>query len=149
MGRRRRKHAYAPPTPATQRSIEAGSRTETQLIHAEYSGPLPPASQFEHYERVLPGAADRIMSGWERQTSHRQSIETMVVRGNVRAQTTGQYLSAFLTVCCFILAGFLFVKGLAGWAFATVVSDLTAMVIVSVRARRRQDVERNQKNQSR
>ena len=31
-------------------------------IESTFSGPLPPASEFEHYNAVLPGAADRILA---------------------------------------------------------------------------------------
>lgn len=38
-----------------------------------YSGPIPPPEAFEKYEKVLPGAADRIMKMTERQQEHRMS----------------------------------------------------------------------------
>lgn len=33
----------------------------TAVVHAEYSGPLPQASEFKKYEDTLPGAANRIL----------------------------------------------------------------------------------------
>src|SRR3989344_892375 len=44
-----------------------------------YSGPLPPASEFERYERVLPGSANRIIKLAEHQSGHRRFIEKIVV----------------------------------------------------------------------
>ncbi|MHB8129171.1 MAG: DUF2335 domain-containing protein [Mobilitalea sp.] len=40
-----------------------------------YEGPLPPASEFERYERVCPGAADRILSMAENEEAHRHRTE--------------------------------------------------------------------------
>ena len=63
--------------------------TETEVIpHQEtsvtttgifYSAPLPPASEFERYERVLKGSADRIIKLAENQNAHRRFIENVVV----------------------------------------------------------------------
>lgn len=35
-----------------------------QATQVSYSAPLPEAGQFEHYDKVLPGAADRIFYLW-------------------------------------------------------------------------------------
>ena len=44
-----------------------------------YSGPLPPAAEFEKYEHVLKGSADRILKLAENQNKHRRFIEKVVV----------------------------------------------------------------------
>ena len=44
-----------------------------------YSGPLPPAVEFEKYEKVLKGSADRILKLAENQNQHRRFIEKVVV----------------------------------------------------------------------
>lgn len=46
--------------------IEEAVENETkkviaEVIQGEFSGPIPPPSIIEGYERVLPGSADRIM----------------------------------------------------------------------------------------
>jgi uncharacterized membrane protein len=41
---------------------------------------LPPPSILEHYERILPGATERIMAKFERQTEHRIEMEKSVIR---------------------------------------------------------------------
>ena len=45
------------------------------LVRAQYSGPLPLPSHFEHYERILPGAADRIVTMGEAEQVARQEHE--------------------------------------------------------------------------
>ena len=42
------------------------------LVGAKYSGPLPLPSHFEHYDRILPGAADRILKMGELEQAARQ-----------------------------------------------------------------------------
>lgn len=45
------------------------------IMREQYSGPLPLPQHFEEYERICPGAADRILTLAERQTAHRHSLE--------------------------------------------------------------------------
>lgn len=46
-------------------SISISERSE------RFSGPIPPRSSFEGYERILPGAANRILSMAEKEQNHR------------------------------------------------------------------------------
>ena len=59
-----------PPDPG-----DAGSREGAALISAQFSGPLPLPSHLEHYERVLPGAADRIVRMGESEQAARHIAE--------------------------------------------------------------------------
>ena len=53
-----------------------------EVIQGEFSGPIPPPSIIEGYERGLPGSADRIITMAEKQSEHRQRKE--IVRINIR-----------------------------------------------------------------
>lgn len=44
--------------------------SKTSIIEQRYSGPIPPAAEFERYNMTLPGAADRILSMSEKQQDH-------------------------------------------------------------------------------
>jgi len=55
-----------------------------------YEGPLPPASEFEHYERVCPGAADRILAMAEKEESHRHETEDRIVNSVIKQTKVGQ-----------------------------------------------------------
>ena len=50
-----------------------------EMAKAEFSGPIPPPSIIEGYERVLPGSADRIISMAEKQSEHRQKMEDKMI----------------------------------------------------------------------
>lgn len=62
------------------------------LIHqtASYSGPLPLPQHLEHYDKVLPGAADRIVSMAEREMAHRHSREKGAVKHGIVLSYLGQ-----------------------------------------------------------
>lgn len=50
------------------------------------SGPLPPSSELERYEKILPGAAQRILELLENETRHRQALEKEAQNANIHAQ---------------------------------------------------------------
>lgn len=55
------------------------SKTKSSLVaeltEISWKGPLPPPVVIEHYERILPGAAERIFALLEKQTNHRIQME--------------------------------------------------------------------------
>jgi len=69
------------------------------LVHHQqslYQGPIPPVEEFEGYERVLPGAADRILQMAEHQAAHRQALERRVLTGDLLKSMMGTVL-AYIT----------------------------------------------------
>lgn len=55
-----------------------------------YEGPLPPASEFERYEQVCPGAADRILAMAENEEAHRHHTEDRIVDSVIKQTKLGQ-----------------------------------------------------------
>lgn len=67
-----------------RRPIQPNSdnRQSRQVVRQEtvqFSGPLPPPAMIEHYEKILPGAAERIFKMAEDQSSHRKQLESKVI----------------------------------------------------------------------
>ena len=91
----------------------------------------------EHYERVLPGAAERILGLAEMQAGHRRHLETAVVESDVRRAARGQLLAFGLAVIT-ILGGLVLigfgqpVGGLASVVLAT--ASLVTTFVVSMRS---------------
>ena len=112
-----------------------------QFIASTYSGPLPPAEAFEHYERVCPGAADRIIAMAEQQASHRQELEK-------RREATISRNSQIGIVSALLLAIFILVGGVIcvilghDWAGGVIVSlDLVSLCAVFVYGTNMRDKE--------
>src|SRR5436190_2107186 len=61
-----------------------------------YQAPLPPPGMLEEYERVLPGAADRIFNRMERQSEHRQELEKTKIEADVASEKRGQIFGFLL-----------------------------------------------------
>ena len=79
----------------------------------EFSGPLPPASMFGEYERVLPGSADRILRMAEKEQDHRIEWETKALSGEMRQERYGQQLGFWVAISCIGGAVYLAMNGQA------------------------------------
>jgi uncharacterized membrane protein len=63
--------------------------TVAQQVQALWSGPLPPPGDLAAFNNAFPGCAERIVAMAERQSLHRQAMESSVVRHNMRNETLG------------------------------------------------------------
>ena len=115
--------------------------------HSSWRAPLPPPDALEHYERILPGAADRVLRMAERQLDIREAREStvhMAMQGEVEVQKTlaegdrdalkrGQYLAAGISA---LVAGLSFAgMFLTPWAalgFAVPLAQVAAVLVRTV-----------------
>lgn len=87
--------------PAQRRKVEGAiirgnmPRQEIQF----HSGPLPPPEQLAAYERLLPGAVERIMQMAERQAAHRMSLEQKAVSTQLKESGRGQIFGLIIALC--------------------------------------------------
>ncbi len=101
-------------------------------ISTQFSGPLPPPAWLERYEAILPGAAERLLALWERQSAHRQGIENVAMTSNAGAQRRGQVFG-FVIGLVGLVGGFVLVilgKDAAG--YASVITSISALAAVYV-----------------
>lgn len=114
-----------------------------QITH--YSGPLPSPEALEHYDRMMPGLANRIVTMTEESLRHRHKQEDRIVAGNVRSQTLGQWFAFLLSAFVIGVAALLIYDGKVTEGLATIFTDLAALVGLFVYARHNQKVEREQR----
>lgn len=68
---------------AEQQQAEAQSSSSVFSISAAFQGPLPPPGFLEKYEQICPGAADRLLTLLEKQTSHRHHQEHKALTASI------------------------------------------------------------------
>jgi uncharacterized membrane protein len=75
---------------------------ESQVI--QISGPLPLSLEFERYERVLPGCAERILAIAEKEGEARREENRRLITEMIRANKVGQGF-AFTIALCYLISG--------------------------------------------
>lgn len=70
----------------------------------QFSGPIPPPNIINEYEKILPGAADRILAMAEKQSSHRQSMEKKMIEAESRDSLLGILFGFLLGIGCIVAA---------------------------------------------
>ncbi len=124
------------PLPANPR----GPAVQVQQIHATMqSGPIPPPEALEYYNRIVPGAAERIIIMAEKQSEHRRSIESVVIRAGARDSLLG-IISGFLLGCFSIATAVYMVslgQSLQGTIFGGIgIVSLAGVFVYGTRSRR-------------
>jgi uncharacterized membrane protein len=133
--------------PAVQEARRPTLNQIIQFSQQSFSGPLPAPEHLREYEEIVPGLANRLVVAWEKQSDHRQGLETTVVHGNVRAQTRGAYLG-FIIALVLVSAGVWLIRD--GFVVpGTTIATTTAVSLagVFVYGRREQRSEREAKRQ--
>lgn len=62
---------------------ENSSLSQQISATVQFTGPLPPPSILEQYNRILPSAADRILSMAEREQEHRHKMQEKLVDSQI------------------------------------------------------------------
>ena len=118
------KPSTKPSAPAQRQQGQAGPQ-----VKAEFSGPLPPPDELEKYERVSPGAAERIIAMAETQSSHRHELEKSLVNSEYKQASKGQICAAIIGTLAIISGTIAGILG-AQWT-GSVIGGLVVVGLVS------------------
>lgn len=128
-------------------SLPSPNNSSTKVAQvAVRSAPLPHPSELEGYERILPGAAERIFAMAESQSNHRQGLEVKALSIEGRNSLLGIVAGWFIGVFGLSVAGFCIYTGhdAAGGALGGIsLASLVGTFIYGTRERR---LEREQKH---
>ncbi|WP_081195373.1 DUF2335 domain-containing protein [Halomonas sp. BC1] len=136
-------------------SQQSPASSNNQSIIAQqltYSGPLPPSAEMEKYERISPGAADRILAMAEKEQAHRHeqeekenAVNSRIAESNIRSQDAsiseikrGQWMAYSLGL---IFLGITVMLGLSGHEVAASTLGLggvAAVATVFIKVRNKQ-----------
>ncbi|MBR1805847.1 MAG: DUF2335 domain-containing protein [Selenomonadaceae bacterium] len=89
------------------RQIKTLETTITQTIESPY----PPSSELEGYERVLPGAAERIFALVEAESQHRRELEKAALQKESRDSLIGFAAAFIVAMSATVGGGFLVYSG--------------------------------------
>lgn len=110
-----------------------------RVVMEMHQGPLPPAHAMADYERVLPGAAERIMLMAEREQAHRHSVQEeqlsqskSLATGYLKQDSRGKWMGFTIAMLVLILACVMAVLGHEGLAVVLAGLDLVGLAAVFV-----------------
>ena len=90
---------------------QEAERVIGMVLQKSHSGPLPAPEDLADYERICPGAADRIITMAESNMNHRQSMEKTLVKSEYGLRTRGQWLALAALVVMLAVIAFTFWLG--------------------------------------
>lgn len=99
---------------------------------SSFAGPLPHPSHFEGYDKVLPGAAERILAMAERQQAmaEKQQAYNMEQGRNMHSLLSkGLWIALLLVIGAFAIVAFAIYRGLNNVVYATLG---TSVIMVGV-----------------
>lgn len=88
--------------PAPKKQSEKENRQA--VIQSAWSGPLPPPSLLGHYDEIIPGSAERILTMAEKEQSHRHELEMSELRENVKLAKGDHWQIFFGQIFAFVIA---------------------------------------------
>ena len=68
-----------------------------------YEGPLPPPMILAEYERLYPGATQKIFDGFTKNTAHIRDVEAMRVASEIKERKRGQWMAFVLSFSLILL----------------------------------------------
>ena len=84
---------------------------EQQVSHQQYSGPIPPPSMLNDYDKVKNGFAERIVSMAENEQKHRHSLEFTAIDGAITKDRRSQNYALICVLFISTLCGTLIYNG--------------------------------------
>jgi uncharacterized membrane protein len=122
----------------------------TAITHVEASfvGPLPPPGMLVKYNEAFPGAAERLVAMAERQSTHREALETTVLSASVTSQKRGSYFGFIISMTAILGGIYLIALGKSVQGLVAIISSLTALTVVFVLGRKKQDKELKEKSEA-
>lgn len=115
------------------------------LVAASFEGPLPPPSMLEHYNEIVPGAAERILAMAEQNGEHRRGLESYAVRAEHRRSIAGLVAGSVVAVAMLGCGTWVTLEGHAAVGIAIIGLDVGSIVgtfVYGSERRRSERVER-------
>jgi uncharacterized membrane protein len=93
-----------------------------------FSGPLPPPAILKGYEDIVPGAADRIIAMAEKQSGHRQRIESIVLKSDELKSILGLVFAFLIVLAAFVTGAYTALQGRPLFGSVISLAGLAAVV---------------------
>lgn len=100
-----------------------------------FEGPFPHPQILEQYNKVLPGAAERVFTLTEKEQSHRHDIQKTAITGAISRDRRGQWMGYTITILVLLIAVYFAYRGNTAFAGTLITVDLVALAAIFVSGR--------------
>ena len=110
-------------------------------VMVDWDAPLPPPEILNEFNRVVENGAERIVSAWERESSHRQKMEKRALGWDIFESLYGKTLAFVFVILVLIVCIYAISEG-AWWIALVLGSGIVGMVVwafVKTNTRNRND----------
>jgi len=136
-------------------STVSNSRTDEESllasIEASFSGPLPPPQILEHYEKIIPGLANRIVNMAEEQGRHRRKMEGKIIEAQILdskeeriERRIGQILGFMIGFIALLISAYISINGSPITGSVIGGGALVSLVSVFVIGRRKEQFKKEE-----
>lgn len=119
--------------------VERLSQNKVMISHfsstERFEGPFPHPQTLEQYNRVLPGAAERVFALTEREQTHRHDLQSTAIRGAISRDKRGQWMGYTITILVLLIAVYFAYRGNTAFAGTLITVDLVALAAIFVSGR--------------
>lgn len=114
-------------------------------VSRSFSGPLPSPEVLEHFDRVVPGSAERIIRMAEQQFAHRTELEKKVINSDIARSKWGQILGFIIAIVGLVVSAPIAIYGSAVAGGIIGVGTLASLVGVFMYGSKTRSSERETK----
>lgn len=136
---------FPSPGQSEPRSASLRSQVSASMSVEAFHGPIPSPAVLEAYEKLVPGAAERILRMAENQANHRQTIEKIVVKSGSRDSLWGIIVAAVIAVCAFAWSTYALSIGLTAGAITGILATISGFVGAFIYGKRSTRLERQER----
>lgn len=111
-----------------QSIVPRNNQSLTKIEASSFQGPLPHPQILDHYNQILPGAAERIISQWENQAKHRQDLERKVISADIRNSYLGSILGFIIALSAITSGTILAYIGRPSEGIAAIITALAGII---------------------
>ncbi|MGD1032584.1 MAG: DUF2335 domain-containing protein [Opitutaceae bacterium] len=113
-----------------------------------WQGPLPSPASLEAFNRVVPGAAQRLITMAEKQQDHRMALEKKISSRQTTQSALGQIFALVISITVVAAGALAIYRGSAG-AGATIITTTTAgIAYVFITGKREERASRQNKREA-
>jgi uncharacterized membrane protein len=115
--------------PDEEQRIKLKAALALSIRSTHYRGPIPDPEMLRDYNKIVENGAERIVTQFEEQSTHRRSIERMVIKSQISESKRGQI---FAFIIGMVGLGLAFASVMMGYNnFAITLASITIVGLVS------------------